>query len=422
MTTPTQWESYAGIIGIDWGDRTHAVCMRLPDGSQTEMTLENSPEAIAAWADDLRGWADGRFAVGLEQSRGATCTALLEHTDVLELYPMNPLTVHMFRKTWKTSGAKNDPSDARLICEIMVTHPDRMRGLRLSDPQTISLKILNEKRRKLVDMRTKSVEQLISQLKEYFPQALLITGGDFTSRMACDFLRKWGSLQDVRHARASTLRRFYYDHNCRSKKRVEERLAIVASSVPLTSNDAMMAPMIRMVRALVDHITLLNEHIRGFEQEILSTFQACEDACIFQSFPGAGPALAPRLLAIFGQDRDLWSDAEEVQRCSGIAPVVVQSGKSSRTSRRYARPRFDHQTFVEFAKCSKRYSTWAAGFYAMKKSEGMGENAILRALAFKWIRIMYACWKNHVPYDENAYMQSLQKRNSPCLTFVPNLH
>jgi transposase len=420
MNLPIQWESYAGIIGIDWGDKNHAICMWLPDSREIESKLAHTPEAISEWAEELRNRHEGRFAVGLEQSRGSVCTALLEHTDVLDLYPVNPLSVHLFRKTWSSAGAKNDPSDARLICEMMRTHPDRMRPLRMQDPETQALKLLNEKRRKLVDLRTRLVEQLISQLKEYFPQALELTGGDFSNRLSCDFLRKWKSLQAVKRARPSTLRQFYYNHNCRSKKRVEERMRSVQSAVPLTTNVHLMEPMIRMVETLIQHISLLNEQIRGFDQEIDQTFRACEDAGLFRSFPGAGAALAPRLLAIFGQDRERWSDAEEVQKYTGIAPVVVQSGNSSKTQRRYARPRFDHQTFVEFARCSKQYCSWAAGFHDMKKSKGMGENAILRALAFKWLRIMYTCWKNHVPYDDEAYMATLRKKNSPCLSFIPN--
>jgi len=420
MNDSTQWDSAAGIIGLDWGDKEHALCMRLADGSRQEMKLNSSPEAISEWAEGLRRHHPGqRFVVGLEQSRGSVCTALLEHTDVLDLYPVNPLTVHMFRKMWSMAGAKDDPSDARLICEMMCTHAERMRPLRLQDPQTHCLKLLNEKRRKLVDMRTKCIEHLICQLKEYFPQALMLMGDRLDSRLSCDFLRKWGSLQDVQRARTQTVRQFYYDHNCRSKKRIEERLEFIRSAVPITSNTSWMSPMIQIVRALVDQISLLNEHIRGFDQEIRKAFLSHEEASIFLSFPGAGDALAPRLLAIFGCDRERWSDAQELHKYSGVAPVVRRSGNSCVITRRYARPRFDHQTFVEFARCSKRYCPWAAAFHEMKKQQGMGENAILRALAFKWIRIMYACWEQNVPYDDDVYMNNLRKRNAPYLKFLP---
>ncbi len=420
MNLPIQWESYTGIIGIDWGDKQHAVCVWLQNGSEIVSKLNHTPEAIAEWVKALRDQYGGRFAVGLEQSRGSVCTALLEFADVLDLYPVNPLSVHLFRKTWHPAGAKNDPSDARLICEILRTHPERIRPLRPLDPGTQALKLLNEERRKLVDMRTKLVEQLTSQLKEYFPQALVLSGGDFSKRLGCDFLRKWDTLQKVQRARPDTLRQFYYNHNCRSKARVEERLNLLQTAVPLTTNEVLLKPRARMVSALVEQISLINTQITGFDQEIRNFFHSHEDAEIFRSFPGAGDALAPRLLAIFGSDRDRWSSAQELQRYSGIAPVVHQSGNSLKIQRRYARPRFDHQTLVEFARCSKLYCSWAAGFHELKKSQGMGENAILRALAFKWLRVMYVCWKQRVPYDDVAYTKTLQKHDAPCLAFIPS--
>lgn len=96
MNLHTQWESYAGIIGMDWGDKQHSVCVRLTDGHEIESNLDHTPEAIAEWVESLRNLTGGRFAIGLEQSRGSVCTALLEHTDILDLYPINPLAVHMF--------------------------------------------------------------------------------------------------------------------------------------------------------------------------------------------------------------------------------------------------------------------------------------------------------------------------------------
>ena len=39
--------------------------------------------------------------------------------------------------------------------------------------------------------------------------------------------------------------------------------------------------------------------------------------------------------------------------------------------------------------------------------------AAVRALAFKWIRVIYRCWKERVAYDENVYLAALAKHNSP---------
>ena len=52
---------------------------------------------------------------------------------------------------------------------------------------------------------------------------------------------------------------------------------------------------------------------------------------------------------------------------------------------------------------------------AVERSSGLPfvDRAALRALAFKWIRIAFRCWKDRVPYDDFRYLQSLRQRGSP---------
>src|SRR5436190_3147620 len=81
--------AYAAFVGIDWADQKHAVC--LLDGTrQIESELEHTPEAIAAWALELREQFGGRpVAVILEQARGGLIYALMPY-EHLVLFPINP--------------------------------------------------------------------------------------------------------------------------------------------------------------------------------------------------------------------------------------------------------------------------------------------------------------------------------------------
>ena len=100
---------------------------------------------------------------------------------------------------------------------------------------------------------------------------------------------------------------------------------------------------------------------------------------------------------------------------AGIAPVVKASGKSSWTHWRYACPKFLRQTFVEWAGMTVRYSFWARAYYEQQLAMGKKHNTIIRSLAFKWIRIMFKCWKERKPYDESKYLQALKDRGSPLI-------
>ncbi len=142
------------------------------------------------------------------------------------------------------------------------------------------------------------------------------------------------------------------------------------------------------------------------------------DASLFRALPGAGAAMAPRLLAAMGSDRERLADAQEVQQLSGIAPVTRQSGKTRVVQQRWTCSRFLRQTFHEFAAHSIKQSRWAKAYYDMMRARGNKHQAAVRALAFKWIRIIFRCWKNRTLYNEKTYTASLIKRQSPVLKYL----
>src|SRR5262249_50643473 len=155
------------------------------------------------------------------------------------------------------------------------------------------------------------------------------------------------------------------------------------------------------------------ESIRQFDQQLKERFQQHDDYTLFHSFPGAGPVFGPRLLSAFGSDRDRFQYADEVQNLSGIAPVTEASGKSRWVPWRLGCPKFLRQSFHEFAAQSVHHSVWAKAYYDQLRAHGSDHHAAVRALAYKWIRIMFRCWKDRTPYDEARYIASLQRRGSP---------
>ena len=134
--------------------------------------------------------------------------------------------------------------------------------------------------------------------------------------------------------------------------------------------------------------------------------------------PGAGPALAPRLLAAFGENRNRFVGAPAIQKYTGTAPVTERSGKQHWVHWRLGCPKFIRQTFVERAGETVTRSFWARAYYQQQRKKGASRNVALRALAFKWIRILYRCWVDGVPYDESKYLAALQGRRSPLLHFI----
>jgi transposase len=338
--------------------------------------------------------------------------ALLDH-DFLVLYPVNPRSLSRFREALYPSGAKDDVPDADLLREFLHKHRDRLRAWLPDDSETRALRRLGESRRKMVDLRTKLGQQLRAALKEYFPQALSWMGEDITSILACDFVLKWPTLQQVQGVREKSLRKFYLDHNCRSAEKINQRIQEIQTARPLTTDRAIIDTSVLLVQTLARQIKALAPSIDRFDKEIEQRFAAHADAKLFESLPGAGRALAPRLLTIFGSNRGRFPSAEDVQLITGIAPVLHRSGQRSSVHWRRRAPVFIRQTVHEFAHHSVNHCVWAKQYYDIQRNRGKGHHAAVRALAFKWLRIIWRCWYDRTPYDDSRYMQALVKRGSP---------
>lgn len=402
-------------IGIDWADDKHDVSLyEVATGRQERLQVQQSPEALQEWIGELRSRYGnrGEVAVVLEQGRGALLNVLMG-CEFLVLYVINPKSLSHYREAFYGSGAKSDPVDAELMREMVRQNPDRFRAWRPEDVLTRSLRLMTEGRRDLVNQTTALTNQLTALLKGYYPQALRWIGA-LDSAWACDFLEQWPTLQALQHSSRRQILRFYEKHP-RPSLDMEQQLKQFDQALPLTADEAVLEYSTLMVQALIPQLRALLTSVDEFDRKIAEVFRKHPDRPIFESFPGAGAVLAPRLSAAFGADRGRYEAASEMQQFSGIAPVTEKSGKQHWVHWRMACPKFIRQTFHEFADHSRRWSPWARAYYQLQIQRGKQHHAAIRALAYKWIRILFCCWKKRVLYHEETYMASLVKHQSPLL-------
>ena len=405
----TKQPELAAFIGLDWADERHAVCLRVAETNKIRtFSIEQQPEKLHAWLSSLREKFNNRkIGIAVEKSRGGLIYALMEY-DFLILYPINPKSLAKYRESACISGAKDDPSDAELLMDLIYRHRERYRPWSPDTTQTRTIQLLCEYRRKVVGDKIALTNRLEATLKGYFPQALDWAGA-IDMVQACDFLTKWPSLQAIQKARPASIRKFYMDHSCRRADVIERRLKSIRSAQLLTDDEAVTHASILMVQTTVNALRPVIASIKRFNDDIAEVFQQHPDRELYESFPGAGEVMEPRLLAAMGSDRERFGSADEVQTFSGIAPVTKRSGKIHYVHRRYACPRFIRQTFHEWARLTLKESIWARAYYEHQRSIGKRHNTAIRALAFKWIRIVFRCWKNGILYDELIYLKSLRR-------------
>jgi transposase len=406
----------AAVIGIDWASDHHDVALQplAPGAGPVEAyKLAHTPTALRHWLAELaRRFAGQPIGIALETSRGPLVHALLEAPFVV-LYPINPRSLRRFREAFSPNGAKDDAPDSQLLLALLVRHRERLVAWTPEDERTRLLRRLVEHRRSAIELRTQLVQQLQATLADSFPQALAWAGDDLASAMACAFLRQWPTLDAVQRARASTVRQFYTRQGCRQWTRIEARLADQRTAVPLTTDAAVITSGVLRTQLLVRQLDALRPSLATLDATVAAHFAAHAEAPLFASFPGAGAALAPRLLVALGSDRQRFSSAAALQQQTGIAPITRRSGRQRSVTWRWATSTFLRQTFHEFANHSILHSAWAAAFYAAQRRRGKSHHVAVRALAFKWIRIIWRCWQDHQPYDSARYERALAHRGSP---------
>lgn len=405
---------YDLIIGLDRSDKKADLrLITTATGQRRSEIIGTAPEALWEWLLQLRqAYPQARVGLCLEQP-AVHLIAFLEAYEWITLYPINPITLQKYREAFVTSRAKDDAKDADYLADLLLTHHAKLKPWAPEEGPTRAVQQLVFHRRAVVDERTGLTNRLIALLKSYFPQALVLCGEDLWRPLATAFLLKWPSLQTVQKAKPATLKEFYYLHGSRSAKLLEQRLALVQKAVPVTDEMARIKSFTLRVQLVCRQLQLVQQSVTEFDRQLAAAYAAHPDRMIFASLPGAGPVLGPRLLASLGSQRERFTAATKLQHYTGIAPVTKRSGGSCYIHRRYLCPKFHKQSFHEYAKESILWSRWAAAYYLQQRTKGSPHHTAVRALAFKWQRVIFRCWQNRTPYQEAIYEAALRKRGSP---------
>jgi len=414
-------DDFAAFVGLDWPDAKHDVCLQAAGSETREFSiLVHTPETIDEWVSTLRQRFKGQpIAICLELNKGPIVYALRKY-DFLVLFPVNPLTLARYREAFAPSHAKDDPTDAELQLELLLKHREKLTPLKPQSPAMRALEQLVEHRRRLVGDTGRLTNRLTSTLKNYFPH-VLPWFHDKDTAIFCDFLAQWPTLKAAQLARRATLERFFRAHHVRYADVIEQRIQAIKSATPLTTDAGVIVPHALLVQALITQLRVTLQAIEDFDHAIAQRAQSHPDFPLFDALPGAGAVFAPRLLVAFGEQRDRYASAAELQKYAGIAPVTERSGNTTWVHWRLQCPTFLRQTFVEWAAESTQHSFWARAYYQQHRHKGTSHQAAVRALAFKWIRILFRCWQHRTPYNESIYLNALQRRGSPLMHNLANV-
>lgn len=357
------------LVGVDWADKKHVCAVKIngKDKSQIGSFLQGA-KTIHGWVMALKKKANGgKVAIALEQSKGALLFALLKY-DFVVLYPIHPTTVCKYRETWKSSGAKDDPSDALLILELLEEQNKRLSPLTPEPKEIRLLQSLTEHRQKLMHDLKRIGNRVTSAVKEYNPVILELFPKIYKN-ITAEFLLTYPSLTAAQAASDKELISFFRKHSSGGQARMEKRISLIRDALPLTEDEAVIESRVFLIKSLALQLKAINEGIKLHDEQIEKLYETLPDKKLFDSLPSTGEVTAPRLLAAIGTNRKKFNSSEELSCFSGISPVIEQSGNKSWTHWRYRCNKVVRQAFIDWANLSVRSSFWAKAFYAQQRCQ-----------------------------------------------------
>jgi transposase len=391
------------FVGDDWAEDHHDV--EVMDEAGKVLVKRRLPEGVAGIAQlhalvgaHLGEDADAaEVTVGIETDRGPWVTALIASGYLV--FPVNPLQASRYRERHGVSRAKSDAGDAHMLADMVRTDSHQLRPAAGDSPEAEAVKVLARTHKTLIWERTRAVQRLRHQLREYFPAALEA----FEDLDAPDTLELLGKAAEP--ARAAKLTRAQVSAALKRARRrniPDKATAILAAlrGEHLGQPEVLTAAYAATVRALIAVITALNEQVKILQGQVEEHFGRHPDAEIMLSQPGLGPVLGARVLAEFGDDPRRYADGKARRNYAATSPITRASGKKKVVAARFVHNDRLVDALNAQAFASLNASPGARAFYDQQRAKGIEHNDALRRLANRLVGILHGCLKTRALYDE----------------------
>jgi transposase len=387
-------------IGVDWGDRLHQVYVADEEGKKVKEV--KVPETVGGLTEIGR-WLDENRAKGIElwaaieKPAGRIVDFLLDHG--VEVYPVNPKAVDRVRDRYRMSDSKSDAFDAYVLADFLRTDHAHLRALRPSSEKAQELKLLSRDQRRVVNHKTRLLNQLTITLKEYYPRPLEAFE-NVETQIALDFLTRYPTPAHLAVLKRKEFNRFTTQEHHLSKARCEE-LWNKLQGAQLPVPEYVVRTKAEWVRVLIEQLRPAIKAAKSYEHKVESFFDSSPAAQIARTLPGAkSGTLIAGIWAELGDAAGRWESFRHLQAQAGVVPVTKASGKSRIVHFRFACNK--HLRYV-----SLNHSQWAKIYYHQQRAQGHDHPQALRALGAKWLKIIFVMWRDHKAYDEKLHLANI---------------
>lgn len=389
------------FVGIDWADKFHQVCI-LDAGRNKllEFSIAHSHSGFVSLKHELDKLTKetSRIQVICETKHNLLISFLSK--EGYAIYCVNPKAIDRFRDTKRASTAKSDAFDAFCLADFLASNKEELTQLPHDSEPVKKADSLYRFRSRLVKQKVTITNMLTSHLKSYYPRSLELFGID--TKIFASFLKAYPTPKSLEHETkegfASFLKEMRYTHNARVSKLVE-----IISQEQIEVDETVALSAGSFTQMILAQLELICGQIANIEKEIDALVSSHAPARLITSIPGAGSVVAAGVIAGLGEP-GRYSSASAVQCLAGTAPVTRQSGnykyvRMRKSCNKHFRDAMQYLAFASLKQCR-----WAKEFYDMQRAKGKRHHGALRALANKWMAIIFAMLKNNTAYDENYHL------------------
>ncbi len=397
-------------LGVDWSDEFHQVWASDPEGKKVieKKVLENVDglSEFGRWLDESRAQGMELWAA-IEKPAGRIVDFLLDHGVVV--YPVNPKALDRVRDRFRMSQSKSDSFDAYVLAEFLRTDHGHLRALEPSSEQAQELKLLTRDHHRLVRHKTRIHNLLDRTLKEYYPRPLEVFA-DLESKIALDFLTQYPTPEALSNLNRRQWNRFAKrDHHLGEArcKELWDKLNQPQLGIP----PHVVRAKAQLLVVLVAQLRSLSQAVESYSERVQSFFASMPASELLHSLPGGkSGTILPMLWAELGDAKSRWQSFRHLQAEAGGVPVTKSSGKSHVVLFRYACNKLLRYASYWFSFVSLNRSEWANKYYRDQRARGKSHHQALRALAAKWLKIIFVMWRDHKPYDENYHLADIARQ------------
>ena len=417
-------------VGIDWAESFHDIAVGQPGkGVIHQFRIDHTPAGVARLVTRcLELEPDpAEIRVVLETRHGLLVEAMVDAG--FTVLPVNPDQVARRRGPAKK---KDDAEDARICCLLALDQYQELRRLIPHGDLAGELRSIARDDERAARDERRLLNRLRADLLATFPAAVAIAGDDLGAAVMLKLLARWPSRDQLAAASAEDIEAFARAARHGWPARFAARVADALAAEYLPVKDYLVRAKTGTIALTATQLLAIREQRRAWARRMGELLlggprvgrarkpkepdpgKALPGGDIYLSFPGLGDILAARIAGEIGDHIEQFAAPKGLQCYAGTAPVTRRSGRSELViARRLAYNHYLGEAVQQWAFCSLTTSRWAREFYDSKIAAGKRHHAALRALANRWLEILWHCLMNNVPYDETVHIRNRQQSLQP---------